>query len=149
MLRGNAADEGRLSTFSVLTEWARSAYVAAPLAGRAYLLVLLGLGLPTAFVASHKEHRPGGGSSYGLGRLSPLAVRNILLFNPWRLACMLSAIALGMLLVAVALWGVRPAVLIWLVGCMLIGGSLAAWRWYMLVRGRPSPQRCETEMLHD
>jgi dolichol-phosphate mannosyltransferase len=135
MLDTPRPENDSLSMFSVLSEDARSAYAAAPLAGRAYLLVLLRLGLRTAFLASRKEPRHEGVSSYDLRKLWPLAVRNILLFNPRRLAAVLGAIALAMLLVAIWLWGAWPAVPIWLAGVMLAAAALALWRSKLVRRG--------------
>ena len=149
MLGGANLDGARLSTYSVLSQRARSAFIAAPLAGRGYVSVLLRLGLPTAFVASHKAPRPEGHSSYELRKLSLLAGRNLLLFSPWRLACVLTTIAFGILLVAVGLWGAMPAIPIWVSCCILIAAGLWASRSYMLARGSPSPRLSEMEMLHD
>jgi polyisoprenyl-phosphate glycosyltransferase len=146
MLHGRGAGT-RLSTYSVLSERARSAYLAAPLAGRAYLSVLFRLNLPTAFVSSHKEARLAGGSSYSLGKLSPLAVRNILLFNPWRLLWVLMTLAIGVLFVGVGLWGPWPAIPIGLVCLTLVGATLAVARSCILARGWSSPHLCETETL--
>ena len=130
ILRGAIPEGGKLSTFSVVSERARSAYIAAPLAGRAYILVLFGLDLPTAFISSHKEPRPHGASSYDFRKLSPLALRNMLLFSPRRLFCVLATVAIGILLVAVGLWGAWPAVPIWLSCCILVGAALAVSRSY-------------------
>jgi polyisoprenyl-phosphate glycosyltransferase len=82
MLETPRPENARLSMFSVLSERARSAYVGAPLAGRSYLLLLLQLRLPTTFMASRKEPRHEGVSSYNVRKLYPLAVRNVLIFNP-------------------------------------------------------------------
>jgi glycosyltransferase involved in cell wall biosynthesis len=73
MLETPRPENARLSMFSVLSERARAAYVGAPLAGRSYLLLLLQLGLPTAFLASRKEPRHEGVSSYNIRKLYPLA----------------------------------------------------------------------------
>ena len=147
ILGAGAPDGGRLSMFTALSERGRSAYLAAPLAGRVYLLVLLGLDLPTAFVSSYKEPRLGDGSSYSFGKLSPLAARNLLLFNPRRFAFVLTTLAAIILLAAVSLWGAWPAVRIWLACSLAVGSSLAAWRLRM-IQAWASRRECETEMLH-
>ncbi len=145
MLETPRPDDARLSMFSVLSEKARSAYVGAPLAGLSYLLPLLQLGLPIAFLASRKEPRQEGVSSYNVRKLYRLAVRNVLLFNPRRLALVLGTLAFGVLIVALWLWGAWPTVPIWLAAVMSAVIALALWR-SSLTRGGALPP-CEMERL--
>jgi len=145
MLDVRRPKSARLSMFSVISERALTAYVAAPLAGRSYLLVLLRLGLPTTFLASRKDPRHEGASSYNLRKLSPLAVRNVLLFNPRRLAAVLGALALGALFPAAWIWGAWPAMPVWVATVVAVILALALWR-SSLTRGGALPL-CETERL--
>jgi glycosyltransferase involved in cell wall biosynthesis len=145
MLETPRPENARLSMFSVLSERARAAYVGAPLAGRSYLLLLLQLGLPTAFLASRKEPRHEGVSSYNIRKLYPLAVRNVLIFNPRRLALVLGTFAFGVLVVALWLWGAWPTVLIWLAAVTCVVTTLALWRSSLTREGASPP--CEAERL--
>jgi polyisoprenyl-phosphate glycosyltransferase len=147
MLRGGNLKGAKLSTFSVLSDRARSAFIAAPLARRAYLLVLLGFDLPIAFISSRKEPRADGASSYDPRTLAFLAARNMLLFSPRRLVVVLGTVALGMLALSAALWGAWPVMAIWLFCCILIGAALGALRWHILTPARCSILVGETEKL--
>lgn len=129
--------EARLSTFSVVSAQARQRYLASPGARQAYLIVLLGLGLPTRFLASRKESRFAGASSYQFPGLARLAARNLVLFAPRRLAFGLVLVAGVGSIVARALTGL-PLTLVWVTTSLLSLALLATTHRVLAGRSRNS-----------
>ncbi len=137
LLRGRRGARQRLSTFSVLSDAARSAFLSAPHAGRAYLIPLLGIRLPTVYVASHKERRRVGSSAYAPWRLAIMALRNVLLFRPDRLLVLLTALVTAVLGIAAVIAEQSWSLLgIWAGACLLLCCALMLIR-EVLFRSTP------------
>ena len=82
VIGNDTLDKSTLGTFSLFSNRARQAYLDSPLAGKAYLILLLRLGLKTTTVPCNKNQREIGSSSYTLWKLVKISLRAMFLFRP-------------------------------------------------------------------
>jgi dolichol-phosphate mannosyltransferase len=125
-----------LTMYSVLSRHARDAFLRSRRAGRAYLLVLLALGIPVTTLESYRDARPRGGSSYTPRKLLTTGLRNALLFRPLRVAGLLATVVVvssGAILLA---FGGRAAALWVAASIALCAGLLLAGAADILLHGR-------------
>jgi polyisoprenyl-phosphate glycosyltransferase len=141
-------DKSTLGTFSLFSRRARQAYLASPMAGKAYIILFVRLGLKTALVDCRKNQREIGDSSYTIWKLVKVSLRTILLFRPILFMSLINCLLILTIAIFVHL-EVLSSAAAWLFGIVLMGGLTVA---QLIVRNslqtRPPPSIIESVNLH-